>query len=137
MINQTLTDSFMHDMWNAVHAVTTDTLKLALYDQTASLGRQTTVYTTQGEIVSVGYTAGGTALANVQILFEDPYSWVVFDNPLWTGALSAKGALLYNASKDNKAICVFSFGGVRTSLTTFEINVPRMSPVSAVLRFKR
>jgi hypothetical protein len=137
VINQTLTDLFMTDLWNAVHAFPTDSIKVALYDQTATLGRGTTAYTTAGEVVSAGYTAGGITLTNVSVRFEEPYSWLLFDNPIWNAALSAKGALMYNASKSNKAIAVFDFGMVRTSTTTFQLRALNSSPTTAVLRFKR
>ena len=137
MINQTLTDVFMTDLWRAVHDFTTDTIKVALYGTSAEIGRATTVYTTTGEIVSSGYTAGGIALSNVSVRFEEPYSWLVFDNPTWSGALLAKGALMYNASKSNKAIAVFDFGMVRTSTTTFQLRALNNAPLTAVLRFKR
>lgn len=137
MINQTLTDVFMTDLWEAVHDFTSDTIKVALYSSTASLGRDTTVYTTTGEVVSTGYTAGGLALSNVSVRFTEPYSWLMFDNPTWASALSAKGALMYNASKSNKAIAVFDFGMVRTSTTSFQLRALNASPLTAVLRFKR
>lgn len=137
MINQTLTDSFMLDLLRAVHAVESDLVKIALYGADASLGRATTAYTTAGEIEASGYTAGGLALTNVTVGFESDWLYMTFDDPQWSGALTAAGALIYNASKSNKSIAVLDFGMVRTSTTLFKLNVPKRLPAQAFIRFKR
>jgi hypothetical protein len=36
-----------------------DTIKIALYTNSATLNEDTTAYTTTGEVVATGYTAGG------------------------------------------------------------------------------
>lgn len=137
MINQTLTDSFMLDLLRAVHDAEADMLKIALYGPSASLGRATTAYTTAGEIAASGYTAGGLALTNVTTGFENDWLYMTFDDPQWSGAFSAAGALIYNASKSNKSIAVLDFGMVRTSTTLFKLNLPKLLPQQAIIRFKR
>jgi hypothetical protein len=48
---------------------------------------------------------------------------------------TARGALLYNASKGNKAIAVLDFGADKTATTTFTVQMPANSPTSALIRF--
>ncbi len=53
MIVQTQTTSFKAELYQAIHDLTTDTLKLALYTAEANLDAATTAYTTANEITAV------------------------------------------------------------------------------------
>ena len=61
-ILQTQTTSFKTELYTAVHNLSTDTLKIALYTANADLNEATTVYTTSGEVTGGGYVAGGVTL---------------------------------------------------------------------------
>ena len=59
-ITQTLTDTFLQDCLDAGHNLGNggNTLKIALYTSSASLGATTSAYTTSNEVSGTGYSAG-------------------------------------------------------------------------------
>lgn len=133
--DQTLTTSFKQDILLGVHDLETDTIKMALYLATADLGAATTVYTTTGETSGTGYTAGGKTLTDVTVLTSDTTAYVDFADSVWDPAsFTARGALIYNASKSNKAIAVLDFGSDKTTTTTFTVQMPANTATSALIR---
>jgi hypothetical protein len=133
--DQTLTTSFKQDILLGVHDLETDTIKMALFLATADLGADTTVYTTAGETSGTGYTAGGKTLTGVTVLTADTTAYVDFADPSWDpAAFTARGALIYNASKSNKAIAVLDFGSDKTATTTFTVQMPANTATSALIR---
>jgi len=133
--DQTLTTSFKQDILLGVHDLDTDTLKIALYLATADLNAATTVYTVTGETSGAGYTAGGNTLTGVTVLTSGTTAYVDFANSVWTSAsFTARGALIYNASKSNKAIAVLDFGSDKTTTTTFTVQMPANTATSALIR---
>lgn len=134
--DQTLTTSFKQDAFLGVHDFATDTLKMALFLATADLGAGTTVYTTASETSGTGYVAGGNVLTGVTVLISDTTAYVDFADPTWNPAnFTARGALIYNASKGNKAIAVLDFGADKTATTTFTVQMPANTATSALIRF--
>jgi hypothetical protein len=132
---QTLTTSFKQDILLGVHDLETDDIKMALYLATADLGAATTVYTTSGETSGTGYTAGGKTLTGVTVLTADTTAYVDFADPSWDPAdFTARGALIYNASKSNKAIAVLDFGSDKTTTTVFTVQMPANTATSALIR---
>jgi hypothetical protein len=132
---QTLTTSFKQDILLGVHDLETDTIKMALFLATADLGAATTVYTTAGETSGAGYTAGGNTLTGVTVLTSGTTAYVDFANSVWNPAsFTARGALIYNASKSNKAIAVLDFGSDKTTTTTFTVQMPANTATSALIR---
>jgi hypothetical protein len=133
--DQTLTTSFKQDILLGVHDLETDDIKMALFLATANLGADTTVYTTAGETSGTGYTAGGKTLTGVTVLTADTTAYVDFADPSWDpAAFTARGALIYNASKSNKAIAVLDFGSDKTATTTFTVQMPANTATSALIR---
>jgi hypothetical protein len=133
--DQTLTTSFKQDILLGVHDLDTDTIKMALYLATADLGAATTVYTTAGVTSGTGYTAGGNTLTGVTVLTSGTTAYVDFADPTWNPAnFTARGALIYNASKSNKAIAVLDFGSDKTTTTTFTVQMPANTATSALIR---
>lgn len=133
---QTLTTSFKQEVLLGVHDLDTDTIKLALYTAEASLGASTTVYGTTNEVVGTGYTAGGVILTGATVLTSGTTAYVDFDNAVWpTASFTARGALIYNASKGNKAIAVLDFGSDKTATTSFTVQMPANTVTSALIRF--
>ena len=132
-------DSFRAELFGGIHAFGTDTINVALYQTgAASLSPSTTSYTSTGELVATGYTAGGQSLVNVTVYGVPGISYVTFSAPTWTLPTipGIDGCLLYNSSKSNKAIAVLNFGTTRypTSAGIFTIAVP-LDPVNnAILR---
>lgn len=136
MFTQGLCSSFKLESWQAVHDLSTDTLKLALYTASATLGPDTTVYAATNEVSGAGYTAGGVTLANVQLSLMDKVAFLSFDNPTWAGAsFVTRGALIYNSTKADRAIAVLDFGADKTASGSFVIQLPAATPTSALLRF--
>jgi len=141
MIIQGLTNSFKSEMLKAVHDLETDVLKLALYTGSATLTPQTTVYTTDNEVVAAGYAAGGVVLTGVTISTQtvpntQPATvYVDFNDAVFNAALIARGALIYNSSKSNKSVAIISFGSDKTSTTTFTVQMPPNTASDALIRF--
>ena len=133
--DQTLTTSFKQDILLGVHDLETDVIKMALFLATADLGAATTEYSTTGETSGTGYTPGGEILMSVTVLTADTTAYVDFADPSWNPAsFTARGALIYNASKSNKAIAVLDFGADKTATTTFTVQMPANTATSALIR---
>ena len=133
--DQTATTSFKQDILLGVHDLETDTIKMALFLATADLGAATTVYTTTGETSGTGYTAGGNVMTDVTVLTADTTAYVDFADTVWNPAsFTARGALIYNASKSNKAIAVLDFGSDKTTTTSFTVQMPANTATSALIR---
>jgi len=133
-INQTQCTSFKLEILEAVHDFTTDTFKIALYTSAASLGASTTVYAATNEVVGTGYVAGGIALTGVSVLSSGTTAYVDFADATWTANITARGALIYNSSKSNKAVAVLDFGADKTSSNTFTVQMPPNTASDAIIR---
>jgi len=133
-IIQTQTTSFKKELYEAVHNLSTDTLKIALYTGNATLNEDTTVYTTTNEVVASGYTAGGNTLTGVSINSSGYVAYANWANTSWTAALTARCALIYNVTQGNKSIAVIDFGSDKTSTTTFTITMPANTSTTALIR---
>lgn len=136
MIVQTQTTSFKVEVYEGVHDLLTDTLKIALYTANANLDAATTVYTTTEEVIGTGYTAGGQTLTGVTVESSGTTAYVNFANVTWNPAsFTTRGALIYNASKGNKAIAVLNFGNDKTCTTTFTVTMPANTNTTALIRY--
>jgi hypothetical protein len=142
MIIQGLTNSFRSEMLQGVHDLSTDTLKLALYTSGAELLPTTAIYSSTDEVVASGYTAGGETLTNVTITTQanvpntqPAVVYVDFDDVTFSAALTARGALIYNESKNNRSVAVLNFGSDKTSTTTFIVTMPQNTASDALIRF--
>jgi hypothetical protein len=118
------------------HDLDTDVIKIALFTDAATLGASTTAYSTTNEVVGTGYTAGGETLSSVTVTLDGSVAIVDFADVTWTSAsFTARGALIYNSSKSNKAVAVFDFGSNRTSSDgDFVVVVPAAAAATAVIR---
>ena len=113
-----------------------DTFYLALYTNNATLDETTTAYTTTGEASGGNYVAGGqvvTATVSSETTASGSVSYVTFTAPAWTGAITARGALIYTPG-DNGAVCVLDFGNDKTSTSTFTVTMPANTSTSALIR---
>lgn len=144
-IVQTATTSFKVELLQGVHnfgPTSPDSFKVALYTGSASINAGTTDYTTSGEVVGAGYTAGGLALtvstsptaANNSA--GVPTAYIGFSNVSWPNAtFTARGALIYNVTEGNKSVAVLDFGSDKTvSNDTFQIIFPAADANSAIVR---
>jgi len=141
-------NSFKKELLQGSHDfdASTDTYKLAMYKDTATLGKSTTNYSpnlgaTGSEVTSSGYTAGGKALVNQGVKMSSSVAITSFANLSFTGVtLTARGALIYNTttnggSNTTDAVCVLDFGGDKTATAgTFTIQFPAFTTSAAILR---
>jgi hypothetical protein len=125
------TDTFRQGLLNGDFDFSVDTIKIALYTNAASLNEDTTAYTATGEVVASGYTAGGNTLIPT-VSISNGVAFVTFANTTWSGAFTARGALIYK--NGGGAVCVLDFGSDKTSTTTFEIQFPPANSSSAIIR---
>ena len=123
---------FKTGLLNGDFDLSVDTIKIALYTNSATLDASTTAYTTTGEVVATGYTAGGNTLTPT-VSISNNVAFVTFVNTSWSGAFTARGALIYKAGA-NGAICVLDFGSDKTSVTTFQVQFPPATSNSAIIR---
>jgi len=117
---------------------TSQVFKIALYTNAATLNASTTAYTSTGEIVASGYTAGGQTLVISQVPTvgnSGSTAYLSFTNVVWNGAITARGALIYLANgTTNPTVCVLDFGADKTSTNTFTVQFPAVTNTSAIIR---
>ena len=138
-ISQAVCNSFKKELLDGVHDLATggDVFKLALYTSSANLSGSTTSFTTTGEVSASGqYASGGSALQSQQTSVASGVAIVDFADLSFTGVtLTSRGALIYNTSDSNKAVCVLDFGGDKTATAgTFTIQFPAFTTSAAILR---
>ena len=135
-ISQAMPTSFKVELFGGVHVFGTDVFKIALYTSAATLGASTTTYSTTNEVVGTGYTAGGNVLTAEVTSSGGTTAFVTFGNSTWTSAtITARGALIYNSSKSNKAVAVLDFGADKSSTAgDFVIQMPTADATNALMR---
>ena len=145
-IVQTATTSFKVQLLQAVHnfgPTTPNTFKVALYTGAATINATTTAYTTSGEVVGTGYTAGGNTLVistyptSGDNIGSVPTAYISFNNTSWTSAaFTCRGALIYNSTvSGNPSVAVLDFGSDKTvNNDTFQIIFPTPDANSAIVR---
>ena len=135
-ISQAMCTQFKRDVMLGLHDLDTDTIKIALYTSSATLGATTTAYATTNEVVGTGYTAGGVTLASASVIINSTSGCFDSDNPEWTSAtFTARGALIYNDTESDLAIAVLDFGGdFSVAGGTFRIVFPAQTANTAIVR---
>jgi len=134
-IVQGQTTSFKKELYEGIHDLLTDTLKMALYTASADLNQDTTVYSATNEITGTGYSAGGNVVTGATVSSSGTTAYVNFSNVIWDPAsFTARCALLYNSSKANRSIAVLDFGSDKTISSKFTVVMPVDSATTALLR---
>ena len=134
-IVQTQTTSFKAQLYQGIHDLTTDVIKIALYTANADLNADTTVYSSTNEVAATGtYTLGGAQLTPITVSTSGYTAYIGFPDISWSGAITARCALIYNASKGNKSVAVLDFGSDKTSTTTFTVTMPVNGPTTSLIR---
>jgi len=132
-------DSFLLELLGMATHQAGDAYMLALYTSSASLSAATTVYSSTNEVPNSGtYSAGGQALVGFVTGLSGHKAYIDWTtDPQFTGAtIAAAGALIYNATRGNKAVAVLDFGQVITSTNgTFDVTLPAPG-ATAVIRIK-
>jgi len=124
-ITTAICNSYKQEILEGVHA-STDTYKIALYTSSATLGAGTTAYSSSNEVTGTNYSAGGVTLTGYTSGLSSSTAYITFSDPSWADStITARGCLIYNSSKTNKAVACFDFGSDVVSVSgTFTINLP-------------
>lgn len=138
-ITTAMCTSFKQELLEALHnflLATGDTFKMALYTSTATLDATTTAYSATNEISGTGYTAAGEILTRVDPTTTGVVAYTDFADEVWTTAtFTANGALIYNSTNGNRAVCSLAFGGDKTvSAGSFTVQFPTFDSTNAILR---
>ena len=141
-ITSAICTSFKVELLKGVHnftATTGNTFKIALYDSDATLGASTTAFTTSEEITNTSgtaYTSGGATLTSVTPVADSTTAVCDFADVSYTSAsFTANGALIYNSSDSNAAVCAIAFGSDKTATNgTFTIQFPTADATNAIIR---
>lgn len=139
-ITNAMCTSFKAELMQALHdftASTGNTFKLALYTSSATLGASTTAYSSTDEVPASGsYSAGGGTLTNITPTTSGTTGFTDFADLTFTSAtITARGALIYNSTNSNRAVCALDFGADKTSTTgNFVIIFPTDNASNAIIR---
>ena len=147
-IAQAMCTSFKKELLEGVHNFKNsggNDFRLALFAEgtgakgstTATLGAATTALVTTGEVTSSGsYSTGGASLTRVDPTTSGTTAFTDFaDLSFTTATITAMGALIYNATDSNKAVCVLDFTSNKTSTSgTFTIQFPTADASNAIIR---
>ena len=147
-ITQAMCTAFKGEVLKGTHNFSAsggNSFKLSLYAEggggksstTATLGASTTAFTTTGEVASSGtYVAGGLALTNIDPTTSGTTGYTDFsDKSFTTATITAMGAMIYNDTNSDKAVCILDFGSNKTSTAgTFTITFPAAAASTAIIR---
>ena len=138
-ISQAMCTSFKVELLQGTHnftATSGNSFKLALYTSSASLGASTTAYSSSNEASGTNYTATGAALTNVTPTSSGTTAFTDFaDLSFTTATITAMGALIYNDTNSDKAVCVLDFSSNKTSTSgTFTVQFPTADASNAIIR---
>jgi hypothetical protein len=146
-----LCNSFKQELLEGVHNFTTsgNTFKFAMYTNSqagselggtsSTMDATVTAYSgsASNEVSSSGYSAGGGTLVNVAPSLKSTSTATTQFNPFtFSGVtLTARGALIYNSTNSNKAVCVLDFGTDKSASSgAFTINFPTNDASNALIR---
>ena len=141
-ITSAICTSFKVELLKGTHnftATTGNTFKIALYDSDATLGASTTAFSTSEEITNTSgtaYTSGGATLTSVTPVASSTTAVCDFADVSYTSAsFTANGALIYNSSASNAAVCAIAFGSDKTATNgTFTFQFPTADDTNAIIR---
>jgi len=131
--------SFKQELMTATHDFTTstgDSFKLALYTNSASFTAATTAYTATNEVTGTNYTATGAALTNVTPTTSGTTALTDFADLTFSNVtLTARGAIIYNDTKADRAVVVLDFTEDKTATAgDFVITFPTADASNAIIR---
>lgn len=124
-ITTAICSSYKKELFDGIHAAA-DTYKIALFSDAATLSAATTAYATTNEVTGAGYTQGGKTLTGFASGLDGTTAYLTFTDVSWDSAtITARGCLIYNSSKSNKAVAAFDFGqNVISTNGTFTVDFP-------------
>ena len=132
--------SFKKELLEAKHnflASGGNSFKLALYTNSASFTAATTAYTSSNEASGTNYSAGGSALTNINPTTAGTTAFTDFSDLTFSNAtVTARGALIYNdTAAGDPSVVVLDFGADKTSTAgDFTIVFPTADASNAIIR---
>lgn len=136
-ITAALCNSYKQEILQGVHAAA-DVYKMALYTSAATINKSTTVYSATNEVANGnGYAAGGATLTGFSVTLDGDTAILDFTtDPTWPAAtITARGGLVYNNSKSNKAVASLDFGADITSTNdVFAVTLPAPAAATGLVR---
>ena len=146
-----LCHSFKKELLEGVHNFTSsgNTFKFAMYTNSqagselggdsSTMDATVTAYSSSAsnEVSSSGYNAGGGELVNIAPSLKSTSTATTQFNPFtFSGVtLTARGALIYNDTNSDKAVCVLDFGSDKSASSgAFTINFPTNDASNALIR---
>lgn len=136
-ITAAICNSFKTELLAMTPHTAADVYKIALFTSAATLSTAITAYAATNEVSGTGYTAGGATLAGFTASLDTNTAildWTT--DPTWASStITARGALIYNSSRTNKAVAVLDFGADITSTAgTFTVQLPLPAAATGVIR---
>lgn len=136
-ITSALCTSYKLELLSGIH-LAADVYKIALYTSAATLDATTTAYSATNEVANGnGYATGGATLSGFAASSSGTTAWLDWtSDPSWAAAsFTARGALIYNSTRSNKAVAVFDFGADKTATGgTFLATLPTADASTALIR---
>jgi hypothetical protein len=103
------------DFLGGVHS-TEDQYRIVLYTSAADLDENSSHYAEQGEVEGKGYRKGGVNLHNPKAWVDRGAGCLTWDSvTLPNSTVTARGYMIINASKGNRAVCIVDWGAEYTS----------------------
>ena len=141
-ITTAMCNSFKQELLGGVHDLDTDTLKIALIQDTpagtydAATTNYSNVTVNSDEAVGTNYVTGGNTQGSAVIALDGSTATVDFADTTWASAtVSADGCIIYNSTQGNAAVAVIDFGGTKTSTNgDFTIQLPTADASNAIVR---
>lgn len=137
-ITAAICNSFKQELLAMTPHTAADVYKIALFTSTATLNKSTTAYAATNEVSGTGYSAGGATLSGFSVTLDTDTAildWT--SDPSWASStITARGALIYNSTRSNKAVAVLDFGSDITSTNgTFTVTFPAATAAAGLIRF--
>jgi hypothetical protein len=136
-ITAAVCNSFKQELLAMTPHTAADAYKIALFTSAATLSKATTAYAATNEVAGAGYAAGGIALVGFSVTLDTDTAildWTT--DPVWPAAtITARGALIYNSSRSNKAVAVLDFGAdIISTAGTFTVTLPASAAATGLVR---
>ena len=144
-ISTSLTTSFKSELLSGLHDFDSggNAFKIGLFKDTVTgtYGAATTNYSNvtgnSDEASGTGYSAGGSALTNVNPATSGTTAYTDFspDITFSSSTIDADGAFIYNTTNGNRMVSVHDFGGTKSSSSgDFTIQFPTADASNAIIR---
>jgi len=136
-ITAAICNSFKQELLSMTPHTAADVYKIALFTSAATLNKATTAYAATNEVSGTGYTAGGATLTGFAVTLDADTAildWTT--DPAWADAtITARGALIYNSSRANRAVAVLDFGAdISSTAAAFTVTLPAAAAATGLIR---